>query len=550
MNSQVLVSLPRLLETAAEQAFLHGDDYIGTEHVLLALVQDPQAQTGALFEHVGLAYSRVLGMIDRISTERIEPVRRLDVNTLSMTPAVKRVLDWARDRQEKPLSGLTDPRQLLVALAREPSGLARIVLRQLGANFCDCHDATELLEFSAGMRLTFENATRRAIQLQHQQLETQHMLLGLIDAGGEGVRILKSLDSSPARLFWDTHNAMSIGPVSAPLAMPLPWSLRLKYAIAMARSAAFDVNAACVNTAHLLMALAQPSSGLAAEMLKAAGVTAAAVRELFRIEPLCDEHREREFHEMDDASQDVRDDADPQTERGGGDRSGTGRAAHAHSNWNSDSRLSVRLRRVLELAESIAVSLRHRCIGAEHLLIALANGPGGIAQDALTSFSVDGQAALREIARSEFLSPRDPRVFRMPTSLVVHKLIARAEHYSDVSKNGVIDTGHLLQALVDSGAIASFLAAKGIDPSRLNGRMRAIRGSGVSRESEVRPDEPGGAGRWLHDLLGALQTMRTGVHAFKAELQTAATTRCPICNQPNPTVARFCCQCGRQITAA
>ncbi len=45
----------RVLVLAAQEARQHGHDYIGTEHMLLALASDADATVAAFWQHVGVA---------------------------------------------------------------------------------------------------------------------------------------------------------------------------------------------------------------------------------------------------------------------------------------------------------------------------------------------------------------------------------------------------------------------------------------------------------------------------------------------------------------
>ena len=56
----------RVFVLAAEEARQHSHDYIGTEHILLALTSDTDAITTALWQHVGVAPARVQAQVEQM----------------------------------------------------------------------------------------------------------------------------------------------------------------------------------------------------------------------------------------------------------------------------------------------------------------------------------------------------------------------------------------------------------------------------------------------------------------------------------------------------
>jgi len=56
----------RIFVLAAEEARQHSHDYIGTEHILLALTSDTDATVAALWRHVGVAPARVQAQVEQM----------------------------------------------------------------------------------------------------------------------------------------------------------------------------------------------------------------------------------------------------------------------------------------------------------------------------------------------------------------------------------------------------------------------------------------------------------------------------------------------------
>jgi len=56
----------RVFVLAAAEAKQHNHDYIGTEHILLALTSDTDATVAALWQHVGVAPARVQAQVEQM----------------------------------------------------------------------------------------------------------------------------------------------------------------------------------------------------------------------------------------------------------------------------------------------------------------------------------------------------------------------------------------------------------------------------------------------------------------------------------------------------
>src|SRR5262249_14965684 len=105
------------------------------------------------------------------------------------------------------------------------------------------------------------------------------LLLGMVSVDGVAGRLLREVDISPQQVYATLRNKLEVlhatdGPVD-----PLPWSLRLQYAIDAAKRIAVDLGEPLLGTSHVLMALAEPVCGVAAAVLASLGTSAAELRE-------------------------------------------------------------------------------------------------------------------------------------------------------------------------------------------------------------------------------------------------------------------------------
>jgi ATP-dependent Clp protease ATP-binding subunit ClpC len=130
------LKLPADFEGAAERVCLLSErvarrlhhEYLGTEHMLLALLEAAPNPAVALLERCGVSPGQVREAVEKVIIQGPGPVRR---GRLPRTPRLQRALEFARTEVEK-RSGIGPERALLIGLAREGEGLAARALAALG----------------------------------------------------------------------------------------------------------------------------------------------------------------------------------------------------------------------------------------------------------------------------------------------------------------------------------------------------------------------------------------------------------------------------------
>ena len=114
-----------ILSLARREARRLNHEYVGTEHVLLALLIDrPLALSG-----LGVGAQTVRDEIDKLVTRGPAPVTQAEI---PLTPRAKRVLGHAETEARSLNQGAVEPDHLLLGLISEPDGVAGKVLRNLG----------------------------------------------------------------------------------------------------------------------------------------------------------------------------------------------------------------------------------------------------------------------------------------------------------------------------------------------------------------------------------------------------------------------------------
>ena len=137
-----------------------GHNHIGTEHLLLGLLHDPESMAGKYLTDCGLTLE---GVRRRVG-ELVGPVALSDRDAQALS-TIGIDLDAVREAVESTFgAGALDP--------APPKGCAR-------------------MPFTPRAKKVLELSLREAIHLQHNYIGTEHILLGLIREGeGIGGRIL------------------------------------------------------------------------------------------------------------------------------------------------------------------------------------------------------------------------------------------------------------------------------------------------------------------------------------------------------------------------
>src|SRR5919199_558172 len=118
----------RVVFFAQEEAARLGENYVGTEHLLLGLVRENDSVAARILERLGVNLTRVRQEIER-------QVSRGDGRLgqeMQLTPRAKRVIDLAYEEARTLTNNYIGTEHLLLGLIRESEGIAGRVLARLG----------------------------------------------------------------------------------------------------------------------------------------------------------------------------------------------------------------------------------------------------------------------------------------------------------------------------------------------------------------------------------------------------------------------------------
>ena len=130
---------------AKEEAEKRQNDYLGTEHLLLALLREEDSLPVIILKKLGLSADEV-----RIEVERNLPsgTNVLTFGDIPFTPRAKKVLELAVEEARLLGHSYIGSEHLLIGMIREEEGIAGKILRSLGANLLSARQ----LSINLGMR--------------------------------------------------------------------------------------------------------------------------------------------------------------------------------------------------------------------------------------------------------------------------------------------------------------------------------------------------------------------------------------------------------------
>jgi ATP-dependent Clp protease ATP-binding subunit ClpA len=209
----------RVLALAQDEAIRHNHNYIGTEHVLSALLRGEETVAARALESLGVDLTKVRRALLFI-------VGRGDSTTspseITLSPRTKKVIEFANAEAGQIGQSHVGPEHLLLGIVDEGEGIASGILESLGVQLDTLRaKVLELLKESgtaapagyapplrrhyyAGPFDRFSNRAKRALALAqdeavrmgHNYIGPEHLLLGLARLSGMG-----QADQAMKRIF-------------------------------------------------------------------------------------------------------------------------------------------------------------------------------------------------------------------------------------------------------------------------------------------------------------------------------------------------------------
>ncbi len=129
----------KIIILAREEAERHQNDYLGTEHLVLAILREGDGIALAVLKKMGLSPEQV-----RLEVERNLPggSTTMTFGEIPFTPRVKKVIEYAVEEARLLGHNYIGSEHLLLGLLREEEGIGGKILRSLGANLLTARQLT------------------------------------------------------------------------------------------------------------------------------------------------------------------------------------------------------------------------------------------------------------------------------------------------------------------------------------------------------------------------------------------------------------------------
>lgn len=329
-------------------------------------------------------------------------------------------------------------------------------MQVFGFNFGEESGGMRGFNFTERVRKVLSTAREEAMDLGHEYVGTEHLLLGLTRDEGVASAVLANLHVDTQALRNRVLEIVRRG-TKEHGAADLPYTSRAKKTLELAMTEAKRLHHAYVGTEHLLLGLLAEQKGIAAQVLIDAGCTLERARAetLVTLGAAPEERIQRADEEP----------RSRQTTRGVFD--------HLSSTPN---RLSARAMAITSGANLDAVKRGSRGVRAEHLLRALLEHDEGSAAVVLQHLGADRAMLLERLNAlpESDVGARGPETQLDDTELLT--LLGLAEMERERSDAPYVATHHLLLALMKTAAGTTLFASTGITPERV--RREAARISG------------------------------------------------------------------------
>jgi ATP-dependent Clp protease ATP-binding subunit ClpC len=119
----------KVMQLANNEALRLNHEYIGTEHVLLGLIEEGYNVATTALTNLDVDLRRIRLEVDKLVQSGTEPVT---IGKLPQTPRCQKVIEYAIEEARSLRHNYIGAEHILLGLLREQEGIAAKVLKQLG----------------------------------------------------------------------------------------------------------------------------------------------------------------------------------------------------------------------------------------------------------------------------------------------------------------------------------------------------------------------------------------------------------------------------------
>src|ERR1051326_8547956 len=199
----------RVVVLAQEEARMLNHNYIGTEHILLGLIHEGEGVAAKALESLGISLEAVRHQVEEI----IGQGGSSPSGHIPFTPRAKKVLELSLREALQLGHNYIGTEHILLGLIHEGEGVAAKALESLNISLEAVRQQVEEIigqgqaaptghiPFTPRAKKVLELSLREALQLGHNYIGTEHILLGLIREGeGVAAQVLQKLGADLNRV--------------------------------------------------------------------------------------------------------------------------------------------------------------------------------------------------------------------------------------------------------------------------------------------------------------------------------------------------------------
>jgi len=281
----------KVMALANQEAQRFNHEYIGTEHILLGLVKEGSGVGATVLKNLYVDIKKLRLEVEKLVKSGPDMVT---IGKLPQTPEAKKVIEYAIEEARLLNHNYVGTEHILLGLLRESEGIAAQALMNLGLKLEDVRQevlnllgAGNMFEhFTDRSRKVMALANQEAQRLNHEYIDTEHILLGLIKEGsGIGATILKNRGVDIKTLRIEIGKRVEIKPDRITMGkLPQTQGAKkvIEYAIEEKREMEKQLNRRLdVDTKHILLGLLREGEGIAAQVLMNLGLQIEQVRGVF-----------------------------------------------------------------------------------------------------------------------------------------------------------------------------------------------------------------------------------------------------------------------------
>jgi ATP-dependent Clp protease ATP-binding subunit ClpA len=202
MFERFTVRARRVMGLSRQEAQRLGSEFIGTEHILLGILQEGDSLAARVLRSFQVDYKSVRLQIEKIVTPSEPP--KFTLGQIPFSPHSKRAIELAAEAAVELRHDVIGAEHLLIGLVEETEGIAAKALANLGLRLDDVRgkvlEALQLPDpgaavfqeasWSVRTRLVVQEAAGEVRMMRSPTVEPEHLLLAILAEKGPAAGLL------------------------------------------------------------------------------------------------------------------------------------------------------------------------------------------------------------------------------------------------------------------------------------------------------------------------------------------------------------------------